>query len=315
MEPTEKKGIFSRLKNGLKKTREGFVTRMDHLFLGKVRLDAETLDEFEEVLLTADIGVQTTTRLIQEVEKRTRHGELEQPGVLKRHIREIIGGILTPREAPLVIGEEKPFVLMVIGVNGVGKTTTIAKLGKQWIDQGKKVTLVAGDTFRAAAIEQLEFWGDKIGAEVIRQQQGSDPSSVVYDAVQSAKSKDTDIVILDTAGRLHTKVNLMDELKKIKRVTEKVYPGAPHEVLLVLDATIGQNALSQAELFNNALGVTGLALTKLDGTAKGGVIVAVAAEMDIPIRFIGVGEKVDDLQQFKADFFMDALFGESEEDE
>jgi fused signal recognition particle receptor len=313
MEQPEKKGFFRGLRDGLRKTRDGFIRKLDRLLMGKVRLDAQTLEEFEELLLTADLGVRTTTQLIQEVEKKADRGEGDQPQLLRRHVQEGILRILEPREGSLEMGDQRPFVIMAIGVNGVGKTTTIAKLAKQWRERGLKVALVAADTFRAAAIEQLEIWGERVGVEVIRQQRGADPSAVVFDALKSAQARGTDLVILDTAGRLHTKVNLMDELKKIDRVAGKVIAGAPHEVLLVLDATTGQNALSQARMFHESIGVTGIALTKLDGTAKGGILVAVASELALPVRYIGVGEGMDDLQPFEARAFVDALFGEPAE--
>lgn len=309
----EKRGFLSGLRQGLRKTRDGFIKRLDRLLMGKARLDAQTLEEFEELLITADLGVATTTRLIRDVQSRIGRSEAQNPDLLRRCVQEAITQLLLPRQAPLRLGSQRPYVIMVIGVNGVGKTTTIAKLGRLWKEEGLKVMLVAGDTFRAAAIEQLQSWGDRIGAEVIKQQHGADPSAVVFDALQSAKARSTDLIILDTAGRLHTKVNLMEELKKIQRVTARVLPGAPHEVLLVLDATTGQNAISQARLFHEAVGVTGIVMTKLDGTAKGGILVAVAAEFDIPIRFIGVGEKMEDLQVFDARGFVEALFGEGEE--
>jgi fused signal recognition particle receptor len=309
----DKPGLLRSLRDGLQKTRERFVRRLDQLLLGKAQLDAETLEELEEILFTADLGVQTTSRVVEAVRSKARRGELEQPEMLRKYVKEAILEILTPRESPLQIQGDRPFVIMVIGVNGVGKTTTIAKIGKQWKDQGLKVCFVAADTFRAAAIEQLEIWGRRTGVEVVRQQRGADPSAVVFDALQAAGTRGTDLVILDTAGRLHTKVNLMDELKKIKRVSGRVLPAAPMEVLLVLDAGIGQNALSQARMFHDAVGVNGIAMTKLDGTAKGGVLVAVAAEFDIPIRYIGVGESIVDLQTFSAGRYVDALFGESSE--
>jgi fused signal recognition particle receptor len=311
-EVTEK-GFFSNLASGLRKTREGFVRRLDRALMGKVRFDAETLEEFEELLITADLGVQTTMHLVQEIEKKASRADLAQPEALRRCVQEAILDILTPREKPLEIGPQRPFVLMVIGVNGVGKTTTIAKLGKQWKDLGLRVLFVAADTFRAAAVEQLQIWGDRIGVEVVKQQQGADPSAVAYDALEAGKARGTDVVILDTAGRLHTKVNLMDELKKIKRVTGNVVSDAPHEVLLILDATIGQNTLSQARMFHETIGVDGIAMTKLDGTAKGGVLVSLASEMDLPIRYIGVGERTEDLQPFNAKAFVEALFGKSGE--
>lgn len=308
-----KRGFLSGLKEGLSKTREGFIRKLDRLLLGKARLDSQTLEELEELLITADLGVATTTRLIREMESRMTRSEAGRPRLLRQYVREGILGILLPRQVPLRLGAESPYVVMVIGVNGVGKTTTIAKLGWFWRTQGLRVMLVAGDTFRAAAIEQLQMWGDRIGVEVVRQQHRADPSAVVFDALQAARARATDLVILDTAGRLHTKVNLMDELKKIQRVAGRVVAGAPHEVLLVLDATTGQNAISQARLFHEAVGVTGIAMTKLDGTAKGGILVAVASEFEIPIRYVGVGEKMEDLQVFDAQAFVEALFGEADE--
>jgi fused signal recognition particle receptor len=309
----KKRGFLSGLKEGLRKTRDGFIKKLDRLLMGKARLDAQTLEEFEELLITADLGVATTTKLIREVESRISRSEAQNPDLLRRCVQEAITHLLLPRQAPLTVGAQRPYVIMVIGVNGVGKTTTIAKLGKLWKEEGLSVMLVAGDTFRAAAIEQLQSWGERIGVEVLKQQHGADPSAVVFDALQSAKAKSTDLVILDTAGRLHTKVNLMAELKKIQRIANKVVDGAPHEVLLVLDATTGQNAVSQARLFHEAVGVTGIAMTKLDGTAKGGILVAVASEFEIPIRYVGVGEKMEDLQVFDARSFVEALFGEGEE--
>ncbi|MGQ9652803.1 MAG: signal recognition particle-docking protein FtsY [Thermodesulfobacteriota bacterium] len=313
MEREGKKGFFRGLKEGLKKTREGLVRRLDRLLMGKVRLEAQTLEQIEEVLISADIGVKTTERLIRDLEEHARRQDKDQPDILRGRLKEGITSILELREGPLKLTGERPFVVMAIGVNGVGKTTTIAKMARQWKNEGHKVLLVAGDTFRAAAIEQLEIWGESAGVDVVRQQKGADPSAVVYDALQAAKTRGTELVILDTAGRLHTKVNLMDELKKIQRVAGRVVPGAPHEVLLVLDATTGQNAISQAKMFHEAVGVTGIAMTKLDGTAKGGILVAIASELDIPIRYIGVGEKLDDLQEFHARDFVEALFGDAPE--
>lgn len=313
VEEEKRRGFLSSLRDGLRKTRDGFIKKLDRLLMGRARLDAQTLEEFEELLITADLGVATTTRLIKDVESRISRHEAQNPELLRRCVQEAITELLLPRQAPLRPGPQRPYVIMVIGVNGVGKTTTIAKLGRLWKEQGMSVVLVAGDTFRAAAIEQLQSWGDRIGAEVIKQKHGADPSAVVFDALQSARARSTDMVILDTAGRLHTKVNLMEELKKIQRVAARLVEGAPHEVLLVLDATTGQNAISQARMFHEAVGVTGIAMTKLDGTAKGGILVAVASEFDIPIRYVGVGEKMDDLQVFDARSFVEALFGEGEE--
>jgi fused signal recognition particle receptor len=309
-----KRGFLSGLRDGLKKTRDGFIRKLDRLLMGKARLDAQTLEEFEELLITADLGVATTARLIKEVESRITRSDLQRPDVLRQCVRDGILEILLPREAPLELGSQRPWVVMAIGVNGVGKTTTIAKLGWLWKKEGMRVMLAAGDTFRAAAIEQLQMWADRIGAELVKQQHGADPSAVVFDALQAARARSADLLILDTAGRLHTKVNLMDELKKIQRVANRVVPGAPHEVLLVLDATTGQNAIAQARLFHEAVGVTGIAMTKLDGTAKGGILAAVASEFQIPIRYVGVGERMEDLQVFRARAFVDALFGDTEED-
>lgn len=313
MEQEEKKGFFRSLKEGLRKTREGLVRRLDRLLAGKVRLEPETLEEIEEVLIGADIGVKTTERLIRDLESHADRQDRDRANILRERLKEGIAAILAAREETLVLSGHRPFVVMAIGVNGVGKTTTIAKMARHWRSAGHKVMLVAADTFRAAAIEQLEIWAERAGVEVVRQQKGSDPSAVVYDALRAANARGMDLVILDTAGRLHTKVNLMDELKKIQRVAGRVVPGAPHEVLLVLDATTGQNAVSQAKMFHQAVGVTGLAMTKLDGTAKGGILVAIASELDIPIRYIGVGEGLDDLQEFRARAFVDALFGEASE--
>ncbi len=313
MEQEGRKGFFRSLREGLKKTREGLVRRLDRLLLGKVRLEGDTLEEIEEVLISSDIGVKTTARLIRDLQEHANRQDKDQPRILRERLKEGIASILQVREGPLRLTGQRPFVVMAIGVNGVGKTTTIAKMARQWKEKGHKVLLVAADTFRAAAIEQLEIWGERAGVEVVRQQKGSDPSAVVYDALQAAKTRGAELVILDTAGRLHTKVNLMDELKKIQRVAARVVPGAPHEVLLIVDATTGQNAISQAKMFHEAVGVTGIVMTKLDGTAKGGILVAIASELDIPIRYIGVGEKLDDLQEFDARVFVQALFGDTSE--
>lgn len=299
-------GALGRLRQGLSKTRQGLIGRLEGLFSRGARMDMETLEELEELLLAADLGVKVTTSLVDEVERGVRRGpgDLER---LKEVLREKLLEILSPREGPLNVRPERPFVILTVGVNGVGKTTTIAKMARRFIDQALEVILVAADTFRAAGIEQLEIWGKRVGAEVIKQQLGADPSAVVFDALRAARARGTDVVIIDTAGRLHTKVNLMDELKKVRRVCGKVIEDSPHEVLLILDATTGQNALSQARMFHDALGVTGIALTKLDGTAKGGIIVAISSELEIPLRYIGVGEKVEDLLEFQAGPFVEAL--------
>ena len=303
-------GFFEKLKKGLSKTHEGFVEQMDRLFLGKKVIDQEVLDELEALLFAADLGVKTTTDLIEAVREGLKRGELQDPAKVKTFIKEEIHRILKLGERPLSIdfSRTKPFVFMVLGVNGVGKTTTIAKVAHFYTAQGKKVLIGAADTFRAAAVEQLEVWAGRIGADIVKQAKGSDPSAVAYDALQAAKARETDVVFIDTAGRLHTKVNLMEELKKLRRIVARECPGAPHETLLVLDATTGQNAIAQATFFNSAIGVTGIALTKLDGTAKGGIIVGITKELNIPIRYVGVGEGMDDLKEFNASEFVQALF-------
>jgi fused signal recognition particle receptor len=301
-------GFFGRLKQGLAKTRQGFVQKIDRILFGKKAIDADTLVELEEALVTADLGVQTSMRLIGEIQGRVDRKELTSPESLRAHLRDAIQQILVEDEGHFELGDQRPYVLMVVGVNGVGKTTTIGKIAAQYRERGRKVILAAGDTFRAAAVEQLEVWGGRVGAEVVRHQHGSDPAAVAFDAVEAAKARNADLVIVDTAGRLHTKSNLMEELKKVKRVIGKALPGAPHEVLLVLDATTGQNAITQAKVFHEAVGVDSIALTKLDGTAKGGVIVGICDELKIPVQFIGIGEKVDDLRPFDARAFVEALF-------
>jgi fused signal recognition particle receptor len=303
-----KPGFFERLKSGLKKTKDGLVGRIDALVLGKKTIDADTLEELEEILITSDIGVKTTVELIRTLEQRLGRNELKDGEALRGALKEEILARLTAHHRPLDIGSSKPFVLLVIGVNGVGKTTTIGKLASRYSASGNKVLLAAADTFRAAAAEQLVVWGDRSGVDVIRHKDGADPSAVVFDACKAAVARDIDVLIVDTAGRLHTKVNLMEEMKKIRRVIDREIPGAPHETLLVLDAATGQNAVSQVRLFKEAAGVTGLALTKLDGTAKGGILVAVSHEFALPVRFIGVGESIEDLRDFDPQEFTDALF-------
>jgi len=304
----EKPGFFERLKSGLKKTKDGLVGRIDALVLGKKEIDADTLEELEEILITSDIGVKTTVELIRTLEQRLGRNELKDGEALRGALKEEILARLTAHHSPLDIGSQKLFVLLVIGVNGVGKTTTIGKLASRFTADGKKVLLAAADTFRAAASEQLVAWGERSGVDVIRHKEGADPSAVVFDACKAAVAREVDILIIDTAGRLHTKVNLMEEMKKIRRVISREIPGAPHETLLVVDAATGQNAVSQARLFKEAAGVTGLALTKLDGTAKGGIVVAVSHEFALPVRYIGVGESIDDLRDFDPGEFTDALF-------
>ena len=306
-------GLFQRLKAGLAKTRDSLVNRMDVLFLGKKVIDPELLDELEEILITSDLGVSTTQDLLEDARAKLKRQELTDPQALKQTLKEKIFLYLEKmsRAAELVMPAEGPFVIMVVGVNGVGKTTTIGKIAYKFVQSGQSVLLVAADTFRAAAIDQLKIWGERTNVEVVAQKPGADPSSVAYDALDYARPRNFDVVIIDTAGRLHTKVNLMEELKKIKRVIGKKLDGAPHEVMLVLDATTGQNAISQAKLFHEVVGGTGLTLTKLDGTAKGGVVINISHELQIPIRFIGIGEKMEDLRDFEPAEFVEALFARS----
>jgi len=307
-EPETRPGFFERLKKGLSRTQENLIGRIDTLLLGKKQIDADTLEELEEILITADIGVSTSVELIRALEQRLKRNELQDGEALKRALREDILARLEKYSAPLDINSSSPFVIVVIGVNGVGKTTTIGKLANRYALSGKKVLLAAADTFRAAAAEQLEIWGERAGVDVIRHQEGADPSAVVFDACKAALARQSELLIIDTAGRLHTKVNLMEEMKKIRRVVGREIPGAPHETLLVLDAATGQNAISQAKLFKEAAEVSGVALTKLDGSAKGGIVVAVSNEFQLPVRYIGVGEGIDDLRDFDPQQFVAALF-------
>jgi len=305
-----KMSFFEKLRTGLSKTHQGFVEKIDRLLLGKKTIDQDLLDELEGLLFAADLGVRTSTQLIEGVQQGLKRGDLQDPERVKEFIKEEILKILKSGEHPLSINvaQPKPFVFMVMGVNGVGKTTTIAKIAHHYSSQGKKVLIGAADTFRAAAVEQLEIWANRVRADFIKQAKGSDPSAVAFDSIHAAKARDTDVVFIDTAGRVHTKVNLMEELKKLKRIVGRECPGAPHELLLVLDATTGQNAISQAKLFHEAVGVTGIAITKLDGTAKGGILVAITEALKIPIRYIGVGEGLEDLKEFNASEFVQALF-------
>jgi fused signal recognition particle receptor len=304
--PKTSSGFFKRLKSGLAKTREILTTDINDLFTGKRKIDDELLEELEELLITSDIGVQTTMDLVQGISVRS--SEITGPEQLKDILREKILELLNATMRPSQGIVDKPHVIMVIGVNGVGKTTTIGKLASRFSSSGKKVIIAAADTFRAAAIEQLTIWADRAGVDIIKHKEMSDPAAVAYDGIQAAVARDADIVIVDTAGRLHTRKNLMEELKKIKRTISKKLPGAPHEILLILDATTGQNALSQAQLFNDALDVTGIALTKLDGTAKGGIVISICNALEIPLNYIGVGEKIEDLQKFDPIEFVNALF-------
>ena len=308
-----KAGFFARLKQGLSKTSASIGEGMASLFLGKKAIDDELLDDLETRLLTADVGVEATSVIIQRLTQKVARKELADSDALYKSLQAELAAMLKPVEQPLKItSQSKPFVILVVGVNGAGKTTTIGKLAKKLQLDGKKVMLAAGDTFRAAAVEQLQVWGERNKIPVIAQHTGADSASVIFDAVQAAKARGIDVLIADTAGRLHTKDNLMEELKKVRRVIGKLDADAPHEVLLVLDAGTGQNAINQAKQFNQTVELTGLALTKLDGTAKGGVIFALAKQFGLPIRYIGVGEGIDDLRTFEAEPFVQALFAERE---
>ena len=300
-------GVFDRLKKGLFKTRKSLVEDTEKLARGR-KVDDALLDEFEELLIMADIGPQAADAISGALRVKVKEDKIKNERDLKSAFKKEVQKILKEGHKVMCAGEN-PYVILTVGVNGVGKTTTIGKLARRFTDHGFSVTLAAADTFRAAAIEQLEIWADRAGANIVKHRSGSDPAAVAFDAVASAKSKKIDIVIIDTAGRLHTKTNLMEELKKIKRIVSREKPSAPHEVLLVVDATSGQNAINQAKIFNDAVGVTGIALTKLDGTAKGGIILAINKELDIPVKLIGVGEDVEDLQDFDPDEFVEALFG------
>ncbi len=303
-----KKSLFGKLRDRLSKTRAGLTDGMADLLLGKKNIDEDLLDELETRLLTADVGVEATTKIITDLTRRVSRKELNNPEALFQALCDDMQDILKPVDKPLVIpAQDNPFVILVIGINGAGKTTTIGKLAKRFQQQGLSVMLAAGDTFRAAAVEQLQIWGKRNDINVVAQGTGADSASVIFDAIASAKAKNIDVVIADTAGRLHTQNNLMDELIKIKRVMGKLDESAPHETLLVMDAGFGQNGLIQAQQFNEAMGLSGLVLTKLDGTAKGGILFAIAEKLNIPIRFIGVGESIDDLREFHAGEFVDAL--------
>lgn len=303
-------GFFSRIRKGLSKTRSNFTGGLATLFLGDKEIDDELIEDLETQLLMADIGVAATTEIIDRLTERVSRKELSNASSLYKALQEELSGILTPVEKPLVLPPkgEGPFVILVIGVNGVGKTTTIGKLARRFKSEGRSVMLAAGDTFRAAAVEQLKVWGERNEVAVVAQHTGADSASVVYDALSAARARNVDVLIADTAGRLHNKAHLMEELKKVQRVMGKLDQSAPHEVMLVVDAGTGQNAISQAETFGEAVPITGIALTKLDGTAKGGVIFALAKQTGIPIRFIGVGETLEDLRPFEAKPFTDALF-------
>ena len=304
----DEKGFFERLKEGLAKTHLSFVSRIEELLAGRTSVDDELIENLEEALILSDIGVATSQRIIEHLQESVERKELQDPRQIKFYLKREVQSILQHSEKTLDIEREHPFVILVIGVNGTGKTTTIGKMASKFKAMGKNVLLVAGDTFRAAAIEQLEIWGERTGCEVLKHAPGADPSAVMFDAIHAAKSRDVDVVIADTAGRLHTKKNLMEELKKMVRVISRELPGAPHETLMVIDATTGQNAISQAQLFHEGVGLSGLILTKLDGTAKGGIIVGIANDLNLPVTYIGIGEQVEDLREFHAKEFVDALF-------
>lgn len=300
------RGLFQKLKDGLSKTRQVLTTDIDKLFAGKRQIDDELLEELEEILITADIGVKTATDLIQCISDKYASAKLDSDG-FKNALKQEILGLLhaaVPASEPVF----RPLVIMVVGVNGVGKTTTIGKLAARFSRDGKKVLIAAADTFRAAAVEQLTIWAERSGAEIVRHKSNADPAAVAFDGVEAAMARDMDVVIIDTAGRLHTRVNLMEELKKIRRSVAKKIPDAPHETLLILDATTGQNAISQARLFHESIGVTALALTKLDGTAKGGIVVSICHDLNLPLKYIGIGESIEDLQLFHSEEFVNALF-------
>nr|WP_320136460.1 signal recognition particle-docking protein FtsY [uncultured Amphritea sp.] len=308
-ETKQKTGFFGRIKAGLSRTKGNLTEGLGNLFLGAKEIDDDLFEEIETQLLLADVGVEATTEIIDKLTARVSRKQLANADALYTALKEELAGLLDQVEQPIDFSQSKgPFVLLMVGVNGVGKTTTIGKLAKKYQAEGKSVMLAAGDTFRAAAVEQLQVWGDRNNVPVVAQHTGADSASVIYDALQSAQAKNIDVLIADTAGRLQNKDHLMQELEKVVRVMKKLDPDAPHEVMLVLDAGTGQNAMSQAKLFKEAVGVSGLSLTKLDGTAKGGIIFAIAKQLDLPIRYIGVGEQVDDLRPFKAKEFVSALF-------
>lgn len=312
----EKQSFFTRLKNGLSKTRQNFTESLASLVLGRKEIDDDLLDDLEMILLTADVGVDATDRIIKNLTEQVSRKELKDPEALITALKAQLQAIIDPMSSPLEIDthlakDQGPFVILMVGINGVGKTTTIGKLAKKYQLEGKSVMLAAGDTFRAAAVEQLQTWGERNNVPVMAQKTGADSAAVIFDAIQSAKAKKIDVLIADTAGRLHTQSNLMEELKKVKRVIAKVDDTAPHEVMLVIDAGTGQNALNQAQQFQEAVDVSGITLTKLDGTAKGGIVFALAEQRQIPIRFIGVGESIDDLRTFNSKSFTEALFDQS----
>ena len=305
-------GLFKKIKEGLKKTRDAIVGQIDTMLKSFTKIDEELFEELLELLIMGDVGVTTSEHICDELRKRVKKEGITDPAMIHDLLADVIADMLGNSNELMI--NTKPSIILVIGVNGVGKTTTIGKIAANLVRSGKKVTLAAADTFRAAAIDQLEIWAERSGADIIKQQEGSDPAAVVFDAISSAKAKGSDVIIADTAGRLHNKKHLMDELAKINRVIDRELPDADKEVLLVLDATTGQNAVNQAREFQNAAGITGIVLTKLDGTAKGGVVLAIMDDLKIPVKYIGVGEQIDDLQKFDSHQFVEALFEENGED-
>ncbi|MDJ0808143.1 MAG: signal recognition particle-docking protein FtsY [Gammaproteobacteria bacterium] len=307
----QRQGMFRRLRERLTRTRHNFSDGLANLVMGRKSIDDDLLEELETLLLTADVGVEASSRIIDDLTLRVRRKELDDPEALSRILKEQLLEILAGCEHPVSLpATDQPLVILMVGINGAGKTTTIGKLARKFQEEGASVMLAAGDTFRAAAVEQLQSWGERNDVPVIAQHTGADSASVIFDALQAATARKIDVLIADTAGRLHTKTNLMDELSKIARVLKKIDPAAPHEVLLVVDAGTGQNAVNQALQFNEAVGLSGIVITKLDGTAKGGVIFAIADKVKVPIRFIGIGESIEDLREFDAKDFVDALFGQ-----
>jgi len=313
---SSKTGWLSRFKKGLQKTRQNLSGRLESLIKHSDRIDDDFWDEVEEILIQADVGVETSLELVNKVRQEVKKQKLQEPEQVLELIRQEAADMLKLEESSeLCFSEDGPSVILVVGVNGAGKTTSIAKLAYQFKQQDKRVLLAAGDTFRAAAIDQLQIWADRIGVDLIKHQEGADPGAVVFDALNAARARRADCLIIDTAGRLQNKTNLMKEISKVRKIIEREIPGAPHEVLLVLDATTGQNAISQAKVFTEATGISGIILTKLDGTAKGGIVLAIARELQIPVKFIGIGEGMEDLKPFAADMFAAALFDRSAEEE
>lgn len=308
VEEQKKSKWWGRLQQAVSRTREQFVERVDEVLLGRKEIDPRLFEELEAALLAADVGVETTTEVLERLRQRVERHRLSEPAALRSALREELASLLRSLSLPAPESNGRPQVVFLVGVNGTGKTTTIAKLARRWQSQGQSVLLCAADTFRAAAGEQLEIWAERLQTEIIRQKAGADPAAIVYDAVKAAKSRSADAVLVDTAGRLHTKRNLMAELEKMKRTAGKLVPGAPQEILLVLDATTGQNGLAQARQFTESVGVTGIVLTKLDGTAKGGIVIAIARQLGLPIRYLGVGEGMDDLLDFDPDAYVASLF-------